>query len=101
MNFDRFLREVEDEIGGHCYGVRLKRNLKEDYSSNGDVVVFHVEKELANLIVLDSRGNVRRAEIDERRFDKHVGYFSLFSPSNSICIKTYICITERTSWNRL
>ena len=74
MSFDRFLREVEDEIGGHCYSVRLKLRKKDyDYTSNGDVVVFNVEKESANLIVLDSSGNVRKAEIDKRRFDEHVG----------------------------
>ena len=74
MSFDRFLREVEDEIGGHCYSVRLKLRKKDyDLTSNGDVVVFNVEKDVANLIVLDSRGNVRRAEIDEKRFDEHVG----------------------------
>lgn len=73
MSFDRFLREVEDEIGGHCYSVRLSK--RSGYSSgDGDIVVFHVEKDTANLCVLDSEGKVRRAEIDERDFDDHVGF---------------------------
>ena len=101
MSFDRFLREVEDEIGGHCYSVRLKLRKKEDFTSKGDVVVFNVEKDVANLIVLDSRGNVRRAEIDEKRFDEHVGYFYLFSLSQCVGITPHTCVTERKSGNRL
>jgi len=59
MSFDRFLRECEDEIGGCCYSVTLK----------SEVVVLHIHKSIAELVVFDREGKIRTKVIDETSFD--------------------------------
>jgi hypothetical protein len=64
MSFDRFLRECEDEIGGCCYSVTLK----------SEVVVLHIHKSIAELVVFDREGKIRTKVIDETSFDGHVRF---------------------------